>query len=309
MKDNISLSVIIPVHNEEEVIEKTIKQTITTLKEIGINPCITIIDDGSSDNSWGEIKKITSEYKTSVKAIKLSRNFGKDSAIIAGLESKESDLYLVIDADGEHPIEKIKDFYSCYRKSNCDVVHGIKENRRGGKTSRTYSKLFNIIFNSLTNIDLKQSSDYKLFNKKFRNALLSYGDYDYFYRAAAQDVGFQAETVYFDEKERVVGKTSWGNIKLAKYALNSIINYSHYPLYLILLMGLISVILGLGLGLKVLIDIFGHNVAPDGYLSLLILSLLSMGMIMSSIGILGIYVSKIFNEVKARPRYIISESI
>ena len=304
-----SLSVIIPVHNEENEIKKTISKIIKVINSINIEFNIWIIDDGSTDNSWNEITELTDTHRGIINSIKLSRNFGKDAAIFSGLKSSESDFYIVIDADGEHPIEKIYDFYNCIKKNQCDVVHGIKKSRRGKLKNKAYSRIFNSIFNKLTNIDLKESSDYKIFNNNFKKALLSYGDYDFFFRGVAQDIGFKKEIIYFDEVQRASGKTSWGNFKLLKYALNSIINYSNYPLYLILFMGLTAILLGLILGIKVIFDILDNNTTPEGYLSLLILSLLSMGMIMSSIGVLGVYLSKIFNEVKSRPRYIISESL
>ncbi|NOQ76553.1 MAG: glycosyltransferase [Methylococcaceae bacterium] len=307
MTDILSMLVVIPVHNEEDVIATTVNDIIKQLATINIHHNLVLIDDGSSDESWAKINEIAKNQSSTITAIKLSRNFGKDAAILAGLTSRTSDLYVVIDADGEHPVEKINEFYQCYIDNNCDVVHGVKNKRRGSWSYKLHTKLFNKIFNSLTNIDLTESSDFKLFNKKFRNALLDYGDYDYFFRAAAQDVGFNSNIVTFDEKERLEGSSSWGKSSLIKYALNSIVNYSHYPLYLILFMGLSSVALGFGVGIKVLFEL-GKSVIPSGYLTLLILSLISIGMIMTSIGIIGVYLSKIFDEVKRRPRYIVETS-
>ncbi|NOR69215.1 MAG: glycosyltransferase [Methylomarinum sp.] len=303
-----TLSVVIPAYNEEETIKGTVLKIIEEVKGIDVKLIVVLVDDGSTDGSWVEISKLAKDFPGLIVGVKFSRNYGKDCAVLAGIESVSTDLYLVIDADGEHPVEKISEFYSNYQSGDCDVVHGIKKNRRGSRTSKFMSRLFNKTFKYFANIDITESSDFKLFNDKFKRALLNYGDYDFFFRAAAQDVGFQSKKVDFDEKERIFGVSSWGNRRLFKYAFDSIVNYSHYPLFFILFLGVISVLLGGLVGVKALVDSLTGSV-PEGYLTLLVLDLVSLGMIMTAVGIVGVYLSKIFDEVKGRPRYLVEQRV
>tara|TARA_B100000446_G_scaffold137525_1_gene129904 strand:- start:4187 stop:5131 length:945 start_codon:yes stop_codon:yes gene_type:complete len=302
------LSVIIPVFNEALSLERTIKDLLFELDSLGIGYDVTLIDDGSIDDSWLLIEKLANKHGGVIRGIKLSKNFGKDSAILAGLQNIESDLYLIVDADGEHPFEMIGEFYGVLVHSGCDVVNGVKGSRRGSVFYKFLSRVFNKVFASLAGLDLAESSDFKLFNRKFRDALLGYGDCDYFFRGVAKDVGFKSENVVFDERTGVACNSSWTIKGLVVYAWNSIINFSHFPLYFILLLGFSSILLALGVGVKILI-VIGSDVVPDGYLTLLFLSLISFGMIMSSIGVIGVYLSKIFDAIKSRPRFIIESKV
>ena len=166
------------------------------------------------------------------------------------------------------------------------------------------SRVFNLSLSRFSRLNLIESSDFKLMSRKFVKSILEYGDYDFFFRGIAQDAGFSSEIVLFKEGRRQFGKSRWTGIKLLRYAFNIIISFTRFPLYLILFMGVISIIFAILLLIITVISFF-HGVTPGGYPTIVIVGLMSLGLIMISIGIIGVYLSKIYDEVKGRPRYLI----
>jgi len=302
------LSILVPIYNEEYSLQASIRNMITYVNDVNLDTKIILINDGSRDNSWRIMENLVNE-NSNIEAINLSKNFGKDCAILAGLSEIESDFYLVIDSDGEHPFDRIGDLVHELLGGKYDIVHGVKKNRRGSSRYKFLAKKYNRTFNLITGMNIDESSDFKIFNSKVKNAIISYGDTDYFFRGVAQDVGFRSSKVYFSENKRAEGTSSWGNKKLLAYALNSIISFSHLPLYIILCFGSLSFIVSSFIGVKWLLQYSMYNNIPEGYSTIILLLSLSFGLIMISLGIIGLYVSKIFDLSKKRPRYLVSEII
>lgn len=296
----MKLCVVLPVYNEEENIEYFIEDLTRELEKTGFCYFICAVDDGSSDNSVSKLRGLKNGH---IRIIEFSRNFGKDAAILAGLENSEADIYVVMDADGQHRPHLIHDMIALYREGY-SVVNGVKQNYRArGMLSRFMSKAFNYIFERLSGMSLMNSSDYKLLDKKAAKAVTQCNDSSYFFRAMTKWVGFRQTDILFNVKDRQEGTSGWTYRKLVIYALNAILLYSYIPLYVLLLMGFGSFMFGAILGVKLLVDYFFYSV-PSGYATLLALSLLSFSIIVICIGILGLYLQKVLDQVKGRPRYI-----
>ncbi|WP_158676004.1 glycosyltransferase [Vibrio aquaticus] len=302
------LTVIVPVYNESDSLNNSMSSLLETLEQVECDCRLLLVDDGSQDDSWAQIDSFV-KLNSCVSAIKLSKNYGKDKAILAGLEYEDSDLYLVIDSDGEHPFDRIVDFFSTMKEKKWDIVHGIKKGRRGSSFYKFLARSYNKVFHSFTNVHLLESSDFKLFNRKVRNSVISYGDIDFFFRAVCQDVGFRSTTIEFSENQREQGQSSWSLIRLFSFAFNSIVSFSHIPLYLILFLGLISILVCTVLSIKLAFQYLIYNNVPEGYTTIILLSSGAIGITMISLGVVGVYLSKIFDLTKNRPRYIIESSI
>lgn len=302
------LTIVIPVFNEEKAIYNNFNRIKETLNQDCIDCQYVIVDDGSEDNSWLEIKKIVTNNKK-VHAIRLSRNFGKEIAIIAGLNSLDSSLYLVMDSDLQHPPLEIKKMLLKMEETGADIVEGIKSFR--GKESLFY-KLFAVSFykllNILTGFNLANSSDFKLMNRKVVDELRNFQESKFFFRGVIDWAGFQKASHYFNVDERINGESNFSTMKLVRLSLNAITSYTSKPLYLIFFTGLGFLLISLFLGIQTLYNYFS-GLSVSGFTTVIILILFSGSIIMLSLGIIGGYLAKIYDEVKYRPQYIISERL
>lgn len=291
------ISVVVPSYNEEE----NIHDCAAALKNVlsGEEYEIIFVDDGSRDKSW-EI--ITQESSETIRGVRFSRNFGKEAAIRAGLDVAEGDAVIVIDCDLQHPPSVIQKMLQKWR-SGADVVEGKKSFR--GRESRTHgfsAALFNKMMSRATGYDMSGASDFILLDKKAVNAVRSYNEAGSFFRALAQYVGFEHSTVFYEVAAREKGKGKFTLKKLIAYALNNIASFSAAPLYLSFILGIISIFAAIVLAILKLIGINLGSITA----SIIILMLIG-GAILCCLGIIGFYLSRIYEEIKKRPRYIISE--
>ncbi|EIK45534.1 hypothetical protein O59_002212 [Cellvibrio sp. BR] len=299
-----TLSVIIPVFNESEMIQKNIERVTTILKNSKINYELILIDDGSKDSSWSKIKD-SAQMIPGIKAIKLSRNFGKESALCAGLDLATGDCCVCIDADMQHPPEIIPQMYQLWENEGYDIVEGVKKNR--GKESLRYkvsAGIFYKILHKTSGIDLNNASDFRLLDRKAINAWKAMPEKQTFFRGMSSWIGFSRAQVEFIVAEREAGESKWSFISLVKLAIKGVTSYTAAPLYA-------SAFLGFGLliafvfllGQTLVMKILGY--AASGFTTVIALQLVIGGTLMMSVGVIGIYIEKIYEEVKARPRYII----
>lgn len=301
---NTVLSVIIPSYNEEGMIEKTAKTIADLLEKSQISYELLFVNDGSSDTTWTKIQKEAAENPF-IKGINFSRNFGKESAIYAGLYYCSGDCCVVIDCDLQHPPEKIIEMYRLW-ENGYEIVEGIKRSRGKNERYTHYlaARWFYRIISRLTDIDMSQASDFKLLDRKAINALLNIREKNAFFRALSSWIGFKTTTVEFDVQEREIGETKWSTWALIKYAVSSISSFSAAPMQIVSLLGsvmlLISLILG---GISLYQKITGT--ALEGFTTVIIINLFTGSIIMLSLGILGYYISKIYDEIQGRPKYIV----
>jgi len=297
------LSVIIPAFNEEKNIELSYKKIKSILQKSQIDFEMIYVNDGSKDNTWDEITKISID--TRVVGVNFSRNFGKESAIEAGLKVSSGSCAVVIDCDLQHPPETIITMFRLWEEG-CEIVEGVKSSR--GTESyfyKTFSKLFYKSISKFTNFNMNNSSDFKLLDRTVINQINMLPEKGRFFRALSHWVGFKQTTIEFDVKERINGDSKWSIFTLFKYAISNITSFTSAPLHIITMIGIIYLVFATILGTYSLISYFlGQSL--EGFTTVILLLLILGGTIMVSIGILGIYVNKIFEEVKARPNYIIS---
>lgn len=301
------LSIVIPAYNEEKMISKTTEVVGGIMESEKIPYEIIFVDDGSKDQTWNHIEK---EAKRSyhVKGIHFSRNFGKESAIFAGLANAEGECTAVMDCDLQHPPETLVEMYRLWAEGY-EVVEGVKRTR--GKESalhRASAGMFYKIMSKAVRIDMSHASDFKLMDRVVVEALLSMPERNAFFRALSSWVGYRNISVEFDVQERAEGESKWSAWSLIKYAIRNIVGFSSAPLQMITVAGVLTLLFGLVLGIQSIVKYFmGH--ALEGFTTVILLILIIGSLIMISLGVIGVYIAKIYEEVKGRPRYFISKKV
>ena len=302
------LSVVIPVFQEGIHIRNSIGIIENVLTSNNIIYEFILIDDGSKDNTWAEIKKLAGD-NINVTSLRLSRNFGKESALCAGLEYADGDMVLVMDADLQHPPTLIPEMVKAWLDEGYDVVEGIKSSR--GKENLLYrigAKFFYYIIYKTADINLGKASDFKLLDRKVIDAWKEMPERAIFFRGMSAWLGFDRKQINFDVADRVNGKTKWSFWRLVRLALNAITSYSSVPLHCITVLGIFMFIGTILLSIQTLYMKFAGR-ATSGFTTVILLQLIIGSSIMISLGMIGIYLTKIYKEVKARPRYLISKYV
>ncbi|MDD5966787.1 MAG: glycosyltransferase family 2 protein [Blautia sp.] len=301
------LSIVIPAYNEEKMIWKTTEVVSGIMEREKIPFELVFVNDGSRDQTWEMIEK-AAEKNTHVTGIRFSRNFGKESAIFAGLANAEGDCIAVMDCDLQHPPETLVEMYRLWEQGY-EVVEGVKRSR--GKESilhRASAGMFYKIMSKAVQIDMSRASDFKLMDRKAVEALLSMPERNAFFRALSSWVGYRTTSVEFDVQERTEGESKWSTWSLTKYAVRNIVGFSSAPLQMITVAGVLTLFFAIVLGIQSLMKYFcGH--ALEGFTTVILLLLIIGSLIMLSLGIIGIYIAKIYEEVKGRPRYFIARKI
>lgn len=303
MADLISL--VIPSFNEEENIDNTVNTLKTILDPEDFDYELIFVNDGSSDKTFDKVVE-ASERDERVKGISFSRNFGKEAAIFAGLQAAVGDACVVIDCDLQHPPALIHEMVAKWREGY-EVVEGVKSSRgREGLFHKMCAGLFYRIMSRLIKIDMRSTSDYKLIDRKVVNVLLSLTERNTFFRALTFWVGFKSTKLEYDVEERKFGSTKWSFMSLMKYAINNATSFSTLPLQIVTFLGIVLIFGSVVLGIQTLVKYFMGN-AQEGFPTVILLELLIGGFIMLSLGIIGHYLARIYEEVKGRPKYIVRE--
>lgn len=297
------LSVVIPSYNEEGNILNTSRVLADILKNAEIDYELVFVNDGSNDKTYELIVEASRENPC-VKGISFSRNFGKEASIFAGLETAVGDAVVVMDCDLQHPAELLPKMYALWQEG-FEVVEGIKSSRgKEGLFHKLCAGAFYGVMSRLIKMDMKATSDYKLLDRKVVNVLLTLPERNTFFRALSFWVGFKTTKIEYDVKERMYGTTKWSFRSLMKYAINNATSFSTFPLQIVTYLGVISILLSIVLGIQTLIKYF-MGTAAEGFPTVILLILLIGGFIMLSLGIIGHYLARIYEEVKGRPKYII----
>lgn len=300
------LSVVIPAYNEEKLIAAAAGRIGDVLRGAEIPYELVFVDDGSADGTWSEIEQAAGRDRH-VRGVSFSRNFGKEAAIFAGLEAAVGDCCAVIDCDLQHPPEKLTEMYALWRQG-WEVVNGVKTDR--GRESGLHTlaaKVFYKIMSGAVRIDMNRASDFKLMDRKVVDTLLGLTERKTFFRALAGWVGFRATEVEFSVEERTEGQSHWSMVSLFRYAFSNIASYSSAPMQIVTVLGVITLLLSLVLGVQTLVRwAMGHS--ADGFTTVIVLLLLIGSILMISLGIIGYYISEIFIEIKGRPRYLVARS-
>ena len=299
------LSVILPAYNEEAMIALAAKTISDILTGADIPYELLFVDDGSRDKTWAEIQA-ASRQNSHVVGVHFSRNFGKEAAMFAGLEQARGDCCAVLDCDLQHPPEKLVEMYRLWEQGY-EVVEGIKEDR-GEETGlhRFAANRFYGLISRATGMDMSSSSDFKLLDRKVVDALNRMPERNVFFRALSFWVGFKRTTVSYRVQERTAGESKWSTRSLIKYAINNRGSFSSAPLHIITVLGLIMLVTAVVFGVVALVQKLTGQ-ALGGFTTVILLLLFSSSLIMISLGIIGFYTARIYEELKGRPRYIISQ--
>ncbi len=299
------LSIVLPAYNEEQNIANTAKVLSDMLIESNIEYELVFISDGSKDGTYAEIEKVM-QQDHHVKGARFSRNFGKEAAIFAGLELAVGDAVVVMDCDLQHPPQTVLQMWELWQQG-AEVVEGIKSKR--GKESFFYkisAGLFYKIMSKLIKMDMNASSDFKLLDRKVVNVLLELPERNTFFRALTFWAGFRTESVEYEVGDRAFGTSKWSLLSLMKYAVSNATSFSTLPLQIVTFLGVLSIGASVILAIQTLVNYFIGE-AVEGFTTVILLILIIGGFIMLSLGVIGHYLARIYEEVKGRPKYIISQ--
>jgi len=302
------ISVVIPLYNEGLHVRELLSDLKKALQDSGCRFEVVLVDDGSVDDTWERIKDEARASPT-LRALRLTRNFGKELALCAGLERARGEAIIVMDGDGQHPPSLLPIMIETWRTSGADIIEAIKR-RRGGEslTSKFGALTFYVILNKLSGFELKGASDFKLIDRRVVDTWLGMRERNVFFRGMTAWMGFNAVQIPFDVPARRMGKSHWSYLRRAKLALIGITTFSSFPLHFVTFAGVIFFIFAIGLSIQTLyLKLAGR--AFTGFATVILLELIIGSLLMISLGIIGEYLARIYEEVKGRPRYIVTESI
>jgi len=302
------LSVVMPVFREGVQLSAFLAAVRDSLSQCDLPYELVLVDDGSPDDTWSVIVGEAKSFRT-ICALRLSRNFGKESALCAGLEHARGDAVIVVDADGQHPPSLLPDMVRMWQSSGADIVEAVKRKRgRESLSSKLGALLFYLILNKLSGFHFKGASDFKLMNRKAVDAWLKMHERNVFFRGMTVWMGFTTVQIPFEVVPRSAGQSAWSVLKRLKLALVGITAFSSFPLHLVTLAGVVFLALSVLLGLETLyLKLTGQ--AVSGFATVILLELIIGSLLMISLGIIGEYLARIYEEVKGRPRYLVRESI
>lgn len=310
---NLDLAIIVPCYNEEEVLPQTIKKltklldTLISKKLISQSSKLVFVNDGSKDKTWEIIEKNnkTNQY---VKGICLSRNFGHQEALLAGLYNTKAEAYITIDADLQDDINVIKDMIEKYQEGY-EVVYGVRNKRDTDTFFKRNTALWFYKLMKMLGVELVANhADFRLLSKRAVEAMSSFKEKNLFLRAVVPLVGYKSTNVYYDRQKRDAGVTKYPLKKMVLFALKGISSFSAFPLHLITLSGILISIFSFILMLWTVIAYF-NNSTIVGWASLMSVISFFSGITILFMGIIGEYIASIFVEVKNRPLYIIDKTL
>lgn len=305
------ISIVVPCYNEEEILDDFYNVLINVMESIqGVTYECCFIDDGSTDHTYTVLKKIKLKDER-VHIIRFSRNFGKEAAMYAGFTYANGDYIVVMDADLQDPPEMLKKMYEILKEEDYDCVGARRVNRKGEPVIRSvFATCFYKIMHNITGMDIVDGArDFRMMKRRMVQAILSVKEYNRFSKGIFTWVGFETKYLEYENIERTKGKTKWNFFSLFKYSIEGIVSFSTMPLFL-------SAVLGVGIctiAILWLVYFLINNIvrgnSGNGFATLVCLMLLLGGIMLFSVGVLGIYIARIYLETKERPLYIIKDEM
>ena len=301
-----TLSIVIPAYNEEGNIARTAKTVLEIMEREHISAAVYFVDDGSKDGTWAQIEKAAGA-SDAVRGVRFSRNFGKEAAIFAGLEAALGDCCAVMDCDLQHPPETLVEMYKLWQ-AGYEVIEGVKEDRgRESVFYKTMTKVFYGIMSAAVKMDMSRTSDFKLMDRKAVDALIALPERSTFFRALSGWVGYKTTTVGYEVQAREIGESKWSTLSLVKYAIRNITSFTTQPLQIVTGLGVLFFILAVIQGIECIVTYVTHR-ALEGFTTVILIQLITGSIVMLSLGIIGGYIAKIYEEVKGRHRYIVAKT-
>lgn len=306
-KQQVKLSIVIPLYNESSLIPALFKKLNSLKHALPPTTEFILVDDGSEDKTFEDLKK--SEFHFPVQIIKFSRNFGHQAALLAGLEAAKGDVVVTMDGDLQHPPELIFEMLK-HHASGIDIV--ITQRIDGAETSQLKKQTalgFYTLLNAISSRKINpNSSDFRSMNRKTVDALLSLPEKRKFLRGMVPWIGFSQITIPFQVNKRVDGKSKYSSRKMFKLAIEGITSFSTSPLYASAFIGLILFMMAAVYAIYVLYIRLGLQQAVEGWASVLFVLLIVGGFLSLFLGIIGLYLAAIYDEVKQRPIYIVDQN-
>jgi dolichol-phosphate mannosyltransferase len=304
------ISIVSPVYGAESVVDELVKRIIEEAVKITDNFEVILVEDGSPDNCWQKIKENCFKDKR-VKGVKLSRNFGQHFAITAGIDMSAGDYVVVMDCDLQDDPKYIHEMYKKV-KEGFDIVYTVKESRKHSFFKNSTAILFNTVFNYLTeNKSIKSDKNvgaYSMMSRKVAEAFKLYNDYNRHYLMVLRWLGFNSCFISIEHKERFAGKSSYNFSKLLAHALDGITSQSDKLLKMFIKLGIFISAISF-LSILTIVFMYFSRGFMSGWTSIIITILFSTGIILTGIGVLGIYLGKTFEQTKNRPKYLVDEKL
>lgn len=300
------LSIVLPAYCEAAHLADSLAVIRANAADLGVPYEIVVVDDGSPDNTWPVLQDLGRRWPE-LRAFRLARNFGKEPALLAGLEASQGDAVIVMDSDLQHPPALIGKMYRLWADEGYDIVNAVKVERGDETWTKRYlTRLYYGLFARLAGVKIGDSSDFKLLSRRVVEAYCSLPERNTFFRGLVTWMGFHQTDIPFDVAVRAGGSTSWSFFKLSRLAINSMVSFSTIPLQAVTMLGIAFLVFGMILAAQTLwLKLSGE--AVEGFTTVILLLLIIGAVLMIALGIIGQYVAKIFDEVKGRPRYLIRE--
>ena len=301
------ISIVIPLYKEGPNLRTLVSEVTTALAQTRCPFELILVDDGSPDETWKTISKEAAKLPA-LRGLRLSRNFGKELALCAGLERARGDLVVVMDGDGQHPPALLPDMVRLWQATGVDIVEAVKVKRGQESLSGKFGALlFYVILNKLAGVNLKGASDFKLMNRRALDAWLQMKERNVFFRGMTAWLGFTRAQIPFEVPGRVGGETKWSFLRRFELALTGISAFSSLPLQFVTVAGVFFLTFSVAFGIYTLVlQLAGKSVS--GFATVILLLLIIGSLLMISLGIIGQYLARIYEEVKHRPRYVIASS-
>jgi polyisoprenyl-phosphate glycosyltransferase len=299
-----TISVVIPLLDEADLLAALVERVTGELAVSTDAYELILVDDGSRDTTWERIAA-ASHADARVHGVSLSRNFGKDAAIFAGLAEARGEAVIVMDGDLQHPPEVLPELIAAWH-GGAEVVEGVKRSRPDQPLRvRLGARLFNRAFTRFADVDLTEATDLRLLSRDAVDALLRLPEHAVFFRGTSTWIGFERAQVSFDVAPRPTGASRWSLRALTAFAIRSLTSFTSAPLHLVTLAGLAFAAFSVLLGAQTLITWFrGESV--EGFTTVILLVLIQGSVLLLGLGIIGEYLARIHDEVKGRPRYIVA---
>jgi glycosyltransferase involved in cell wall biosynthesis len=298
----VDLSIVLPIYNEEAAITTVLASIQGNLDPLRLRYEIVCVDDGSSDRTPSILADCV-HRDARIRVFEFSRNFGKESAIAAGLSEARGQAVILMDADLQHPPELIREMVEKWR-AGFEVVNAVKRSRGGESFAhKQMVRVFNFLMGSAADASFKGASDFKLLDRQVVDALLQLPERSRFFRGLVAWIGFRTVEIEFDVKERVAGETKWSLTQLVRYSARNLLSFSSFPLKAVAAIGGSTLVMTGLLSVWTLYRYLRGD-ALSGFTTVILLQLILGSLLLIGVGVAGLYIAELFNEVKARPVFV-----
>ncbi|KGP71948.1 glycosyltransferase family 2 protein [Pontibacillus yanchengensis] len=305
--DGSLISLILPSYNEEENIELIYDSIHKDMADLDYDYELIFIDDGSADGTLNSIQHLAATYP-GVKYISFTRNFGKEAALLAGLQKANGDAVIILDADLQHPSYLIPEMIQGFEEGYDQVI--ARRNRNGeSKLRKGLTTMFYKMINTLVDVTLQNGvGDFRLLSRNVVNDVLKLSEANRFSKGLFSWVGYEEKVINYENVNRQAGDSKWSFSNLLNYAIDGVVSFNTKPLRLCLYTGLFILLLSLGYITVMFIEVIRTGIDVPGYFSTISAILFLGGVQLVSLGVIGEYIGRIYNEVKQRPHYLIKET-